>query len=413
MSQDHDVYVLGGYQTDFARNWTKEKKHFAAMMREGVLGALESTCIEPREIEVAHVGNFAAELYCKQGHLGAFFVEVDPAFSGLPTGRHEAACASGSIALLAAIAEIQAGWYDVSCVVGIEQMKTVPASEGGDYLGTAAWYEKEAKGVEFPFPKLFGKLGDEYDKRYGLKDEHLAAIATLNYANAKLNPSAQTRSWYMNQDHARSRDDFNAAVGGRIRISDCSQVTDGSAAVLLASRTYAETYARRRGIALERIPRILGWGHHTGRLTFADKVAESRDDRYVLPHVRATIVDAWRRAGIADVNGVDGIETHDCFTTSEYMAIDHFGITEPGESWKAIEAGWLEIRGKHPINPSGGLIGAGHPVGCTGVRQLLDGTKQVTNAAGDYQVDGARIFQTLNIGGSGTTSVSFVVGCSP
>jgi acetyl-CoA C-acetyltransferase len=130
-------------------------------------------------------------------------------------------------------------------------------------------------------------------------------------------------------------------------------------------------------------------------------------------HVRATIVDAWRRAGIADFNGIDGIdgiETHDCFTTSEYMAIDHFGITEPGESWKAIEAGWIDIRGKHPINPSGGLIGAGHPVGCTGVRQVVDSCKQVTNTAGDYQVEGARAFQTLNIGGSGTTSVSFVVG---
>ena len=90
-----EVFVLGGYQTDFARNWTKEKKHFSAMMREGVLGALEATNVDPKDVEVGHVGNFAAELYCKQGHLGAFFVEVDPIFSGLPTARHEAACASG------------------------------------------------------------------------------------------------------------------------------------------------------------------------------------------------------------------------------------------------------------------------------------------------------------------------------
>ena len=97
-----DVYILGGYQTDFARNWTKEGKHFSALVREGVLGALDRCQIEPGEIESAHVGNFAAELYCMQGHLGAFFTEADPAFSGLPTSRHEAACASGSIALLAA-----------------------------------------------------------------------------------------------------------------------------------------------------------------------------------------------------------------------------------------------------------------------------------------------------------------------
>src|SRR4029077_4440733 len=109
----------------------------------------------------APVGMFGAELYTRQGTCGPFLVDVDPAFSGLPTGRHEAACASGSIALLAALAEIEAGWDDLSCVVGIEQMKTVAAAEGGDYLGTAAWYEQEAKGIEFPFPKLFGKLGDE------------------------------------------------------------------------------------------------------------------------------------------------------------------------------------------------------------------------------------------------------------
>jgi acetyl-CoA C-acetyltransferase len=410
MAAASEVYVLGGFQTDFARNWTKEGKHFSALVREAVLGALERCDLAPEEVQSAHVGNFAAELYCMQGHLGAFFVEVHPAFSGLPTARHEAACASGSVALLAASAEIEAGRYDLQAVVGIEQMKTVSAAEGGSFLGTAAWYAQEAQGVEFPFPKLFGRLGDEYDKRYGLRDEYLAEISRLNYANAKLNPNAQTRTWYMNKEHALCRTDDNPAVGGRIRIADCSQVTDGAVCVFLASRDFAEKYARGRGIALAEIPRLKGWGHNTARLKFDDKIAESRSQRYVLPHVRSTITSAWRRAGIADVNGIDGIETHDCFTTSEYMAVDHFGITEPGESWKAIEEGWLEIDGRHPINPSGGLIGAGHPVGATGVRQVLDAVLQVTGQAGDYQVEGARNFQTLNIGGSGTTSVSFIVG---
>ncbi|NRA09085.1 MAG: thiolase domain-containing protein [Myxococcales bacterium] len=410
MSDRSEVYVLGGYQTDFARNWTKENKHFSALMRESVRGALERCEIAPEEVQSAHVGNFAAELYCMQGHLGAFFTEVDPAFSGLPTSRHEAACASGSIALLAASAEIEAGRYDLQAVVGIEQMKTVSPAEGGAFLGTAAWYDEEARDIEFPFPKLFGRLGDEYDARYGLNDEHLAEISKVNYANAKLNPNAQTRTWYMNKEHALCRTDDNPAVGGRIRIADCSQVTDGAVCVFLASRDYAERYARGTGRKLEEIPRIKGWGHNTARLRFADKVAESADDRFVLPHVRSTITRAMERAGIPDVSGIDGIETHDCFTTSEYMAIDHFGITEPGESWKAVEEGWLEIDGKHPINPSGGLIGAGHPVGATGVRQLLDATLQVSGQAGDFQVEGARNFQTLNIGGSGTTSVSFIVG---
>ena len=129
----------------------------------------------------------------------------------------------------------------------------------------------------------------------------------------------------------------------------------------------------------------------------------------MFPHVRQVVTDAFRRAEIPGVGALDGIETHDCFSMSEYMAIDHFGITEPGESWKAVENGELERDGAIPVNPSGGLIGVGHPVGATGVRMLHDAARQVTGQAGDCQVEGARTFATLNIGGSLTTTVSFVV----
>jgi acetyl-CoA C-acetyltransferase len=125
-------------------------------------------------------------------------------------------------------------------------------------------------------------------------------------------------------------------------------------------------------------------------------------------HVRRAVLDAFTRARIS-LDDLDGIEVHDCFTPSEYLAIDHIGLTGPGESWKAIENGEIEIGGRLPINPSGGLIGGGHPVGATGVRMLLDAAKQVSGTAGDYQVDGARTFGTLNFGGSTATTVSFVV----
>lgn len=404
------IYVLGGFQTDFARNWSKENKHIVALISEAVNGGFEETGIDASEVEVSHLGNFAAELYCMQGHLGSMVLEADPRLSGIPTSRHEAACASGSIAILAASAELEAGRYDCSLVVGVEQMKTVNPKTGGDYLGTAAWYEREAEGVEFPFPKLFGRLGDEYDKRFGLKDEHLAHISAINYSNAKRNPLAQTRSWYMTEDHANSTDKFNSVIGGRIKISDCSQVTDGAVALFLASEKKAAEYAKRRGVQLSSIPRILGWGHHTAPIEFSAKVAESKDNPYVLPHTRQAILDALQRAEIKEPWQLDAIETHDCFTTSEYMAIDHFGLTKPGESWKAVEDGTIELGGKLPINPSGGLIGAGHPVGATGCRQVLDAYRQVTGTAGDYQVEGAKRIATLNIGGSGTTSVCFVVG---
>ena len=404
------VYILGGAQSDFARNWTKEGKHFVDVMRQTATDALTSTGVEPRDVGTAHVGNFAAELYAKQGQLGAFFLELDPAFAGVATSRHEAACASGSVAILAASAEIEAGRYDCAAVVGLEQMKTVDTVTGGDFLGTAGWYERECKGKDYPFPRLFGRLGDEYDKRYGLKDEHLARISAINYANARRNPLAQTRNWPQSDKDPQQREKFRQVLAGRIRVGDCSQVTDGCTLLFLVSEKFAIEYAKRRGIKLEDLPCILGWGHHTAFLEFDAKVAESKGNTYVLPHTRQAIVDAFTRAGVGSAFDVDGIETHDCFTTSEYMAIDHFGLTKPGESWKAIEEGVIDSDGKLPINPSGGLIGAGHPVGATGVRQMLDCFRQVTGTAGDYQVDGAKKFAMLNIGGSGTTSCAFVIG---
>ncbi len=404
------VFLLGGYQTDFVRNWLKEGKDIVAMIQEVVSRALADTKLDGGEIEVAHIGNFASELYCKQGHLGGFLAEIEPRFSGMPTSRHEAACASGSVAMLMAAAEIEAGRYDSALVIGIEQMKTVDPTVGGDFLGTAAWYEQECKGVEFPFPKLFSRLGDEYEKRFGLKEEHLVRIAEINFSNARRNPLAQTRSWFAEGRPDLASGKYVKPAAGRLKVRDCSQITDGAASLFLASERFARRYATRRRIQLETLPRILGWGHRTAPMKFDSKISQSQNNPYVLPHTRQAIVDAFRRAGLADVWGVQGIEAHDCFTTSEYMAIDHFGITGPGESWKAIEGGVIDFDGKLPVNASGGLIGGGHPVGATGTRQALDAFKQVTGQAGDYQIEGAKKIATLNIGGSGTTSVAMVIG---
>lgn len=404
------VYILGGFQTDFAVNYAKQNKELVDLFRDVVRGALEVVKIDPKEIGVAHVGNFVAELMCHQGHLGAFFLEVDPAFSGLPTARHEAACASGSVAILAAMADIEAERYQLACVVGVEMERNVPATEAASHLGVAAWYARECQGVKYPWPLLFSKLGDEYDRRYGLKDVYLRRIARINFANARSNPNAQTRSWTFTEESFGDDPEKNPVIEGRIRRQDCSPMTDGGAAVFLASHEFAKRYAEREDVPLESIPRIIGWGHHTARIRFEDKIAESRDSAYVFPHIRATILDALERAEMPNVSAIDAIETHDCFTTTEYMAIDHFGLTAPGESWKAIEEGVIERTGSLPVNPSGGLMGVGHPVGASGVRMLLDAYKQVAGKAGEYQVEGAKNVATLNIGGSGTTSVSFIVG---
>ncbi len=406
------VYLLGGYQTDFERNWSREGKGIQAMINEVMEGAFVDTGIIPKEINAIHVGNFAGELFTMQAHLGAFTLNYSSALHGIPTSRHEAACASGSIAALMARTEIEAGLYDLILVVGVELMKSVDSKVGGDYLGTAAWYEKECRGIEFPFPKLFDQLYDVYDELYGVDYEYLAQISAINYENAKRNPKAQTRNWYMNKKHACSTGDYNRVIGTRLRASDCSQVTDGAAALFLSSYEYAKRYAKKRGLDVAEIPYIEGWGHATAPIHFGEKAAEAKTTFYALPYTRKAISDAYVRAQIRGVKDLSCIETHDCFSITEYAAIDHFGLTAPGEGWKAIEKGIIEFGGACPINPSGGLIGCGHPVGTTGTRQLLDAYLQVSGKAGEYQVPEVKRVATLNIGGSATTNVVHIIAKS-
>ena len=405
------IYILGGYQTDFAQNWLRNGLDLFDAFKDTVHKGLEEVKLSPHDIDVAHVGNFTAELFCSQGHLGAFFSASDPAFYGIPASRHEAACASGSIATLAAASEIESERYGIAAVIGIEQMRNVSGEEAAQNIGgPAMWSGHECQDVDFPWPYIFSELTNEYDKRYGIDQKHLSRIAEINFSNAKKNPNAQTRNWSFTENSFKNHDKENPVIEGNTRKMDCGQITDGAAIIFLASDKRAREYAKSRNIDIEKIPNIKGWGHKTGPITYQEKIEFSKDKDYVFPHVKETIEDAFRRANFSGVNDLDGIETHDCFTSTEYMAIDHFGITKAGESWKAIELGEIEIGGRIPINPSGGLLGLGHPVGATGVRMLLDTYKQCSGTAGDYQVEGANNFATLNIGGSATTVVSFVVG---
>jgi len=404
------VFILGGGQTDFARNYAKEGLELVDLVSDGLAATLENAAVEPSDIESIHVGNAFGELFAGQGHLGAMPATVEPALWGVPAARHEAACASASIAVLAAMAEIEAGRYQCVLVLGVEQERNVPGDLAARHLGAAAWVGHENQDAVFMWPTQFSLLEEEYDRRYGVDHAHLAGIAQLNFANARANPKAQTRSWSFSPESFLEDDIANPVVERRTRRTDCSQVTDGSAGIVLASAEFAERHAVRQQGDLSRLARIQGWGHRTTGLPLDRKLERSAGCRYVLPDVRSTITDAWSRAGIGGPDDLDGIETHDCFTMSEYAAIDHFGITAPGESWKAVESGALARDGRLPVNPSGGLIGGGHPVGATGARMVLDAAKQVTGRAGECQVDGARRFATLNIGGSTTTSVSFIIG---
>ena len=414
MSRDSKpVYVLGGSQSDFARNWSREGMGIDALMGEVLNQGLESTRLDAADIQSAHIGNFTAELFCGQGQLGGIFASLHKDLSGVPSSRHEAACASGSMAMLSAMAEIEAGRYDLVCVMGVEYMRNVPGQTAAEFLGSAAWHGREWADRRYLWPAAFSDLNDAYCEKYGALDyRHLGEIARINYENGRRNPNAQTREWTFSEASFLADDDANPVIEGKVRRNDCGQVSDGAAVVFLASEERAQEYVRERGLQIGDLARIDGWGHRTAPMLFTDKLKESRNSRYVLPQVRQTIEECFARAGIGDVFELDAIETHDCFAMTEYAAIDSFGITAPGESWKAVEDGVIAADGRLPVNPSGGLIGLGHPVGATGVRMMLDGFKQVTGRAVDYQVEDARKVGLLNIGGSTTTIAAFVVSAA-
>lgn len=403
------VYILGGTQSDFSKNWAREGIDIERAFSETLHSGLEAARLDASDIQTGHVGNFVTELFAGQGLLGGFFGMADPALDGLPTARHEAACASGSVAILAAMSEIEAGRYDLACVLGLEQMRNVPGKTAADHLGAAAWRGHEYQDAEYVWPRSFSDLADEYEKRYGLNYNHLMRISEINFANGKRNPNAQTRQWTFTPENFTANDDANPVIEGRTRKMDCGQVTDGAAVVFLASEERAKQYADDHGLDFASLPKITGWGHRSAPISYQRKIDASTKSDYVFPQVRRAVMEARERAGVAGVDDLSLIETHDCFAMTEYMAIDHLGITNPGEAWKAVEDGSIEMGGRIPVNPSGGLIGLGHPVGATGVRMVLDAAKQVSGKAGDYQVEDANRVQTLNIGGSTTTTVSFIV----
>jgi len=410
--------LLGGAQSDFARNWSREGKGLVEVLQEVVPAALDAAGIDRDELGRLRdagrlgifVGNFDGQQYCRQGHAGALLSEVDEVFVGVPGARYEAACASGSVALEAASTKLRCDDLDLALVVGVEVMRSVPPKEIGDYLATCALYEHEARGVDFLFPHMFGELADHVIERSGQPEARIMgafdAIARLNHANGKRNPNAQARRFDLDSEaFARREAEFAPHLGGRTRFRDCSQITDGGAAMLVAREDYARAHARRTGRPLARLS---GWGHREAPIRFDTKIEASRRGEGLLPWTQRTIADAYARAGVGPEQ-IDVIELHDCFTVSEFLQLSAFGLCEPGGEVELIEEGAIAPGGRCPVNPSGGLLAAGHPVGATGVRMALDLYRQVTDQAGDTQVPDARRGAMLNIGGSFTTNVSFVV----
>jgi acetyl-CoA C-acetyltransferase len=211
------VHVLGGVQSDFARHWQRDGSDLAGEMQSLVQAGLSACGLLGEQVQAAHIGNFAAELFCQQGLLGGLLARCDPAWAELPIMRHEAACASGSMAILAAMASIESGRAECVCVLGIEQMRTVSGAQAAQFLGCAAWQGHEGQDAQYLWPHLFAQIHQRYVEQHGLDDAYLRRIAEINLSNAKRNPLAQTRDWQLEAGHFSADDQLNPRIAGELR----------------------------------------------------------------------------------------------------------------------------------------------------------------------------------------------------
>jgi acetyl-CoA C-acetyltransferase len=405
------VYLVGAARTDFKRNLAKEGKGLRDVVVEAGRGAIASAGIDPGDVGSGVVGNFAGGLFTRQLHLGALLTEVDPKLRGIPTMHVEAACASGGAAVLAGAQQIMAGLHDVVIVAGAEQQKTMSPAEGADVLGAAGDYhaERELYG-QFMFPKLFARIATLYGAKYGLSEGQLGRVAFKSRLHARLNPCAQTRDAALTLEAACAESPSNPRVAPPLKVSDCSQITDGGAAVVLCSEPFARSLKSPRGPV-----RLLGFGHTTDHLPLV------RKDVPEFAVARRAAERAYAMAGLSPVD-VDAAEVHDCFSISEIVAYEVLGFAERGRGPALLESGATalpQVRQEFgggrparsiPINPGGGLMGDGHPVGATGVRQVAEAYAQLTEQAGSRQVAGARRYLTFNMGGTVTTNVVMLWG---
>lgn len=406
------VYIIGGGRTDFKRNMKKEGKALRHLIIEAGKSALEDAKIDPGDIKAAAVGNFNGGQFTKQLHLGAFVPEIDPKLHGIPTMHTEAACASGSLSVLLGAQWIMGGLYDAVLVVGAEQQKTMPSIEGADALGAAADYHNEKPEYgDFMFPKLFGRIAQIYIDKYGASEQDLAMVAWKNYAHARLNPMAQMREADLTLDCASQVSDKNPSVAPPLKVSDCSQITDGSASVVLVS----EKFLNRLGRDKSSTPRLLGFGHTT------DYLALDKKDAPIFSTARKAAEQVFSMSNLTP-RDIQGADVHDCFSITEVIVYEILGLAESGKGAELAKSGATalpqvrneKMKGKHafeiPVNPGGGLIADGHPVGATGVRQVVEAYQHLTNQAGARQIENAKRFLTFNMGGSLTTSVAMLWG---
>ena len=404
------VALVGAGMSKFGAFKGKTSRDLFVEAFTEMLGSVDKG-IDPKKIEAFFMGNFSSDLFENQGHLApilASWVGLSP----IPAVRIEDACASAGVALRQGILAIASGLYDVVLVAGVEKMTDLPTEKVTDTLATAADEQYEIP-AGFTFPGFYASMATAYMHAYGATPETFMKVGIKNHEHGSLNEKAQFGAkvstlmenrkasaakkglpipeWademaFMHDDRA------NPVVAWPMRLYDCSPVSDGAACVLLVSEDLAKKYSKHPIY-------VAGTGQAS------DGALHDRETLTSIPSAKLAGEQAYNMAGIK-AKDIDFAEVHDCFTIAEIIATEDLGFFKPGEGGKMAEDGQTSRNGKKPINLSGGLKSKGHPVGASGVGQVVEVWKQLRGEAGQRQLPGKLTYGlTHNVGGTGQTTV--------
>ncbi len=369
----------------------READDLESMIVAVARGALADAGIEAKDVDRIYVGNFNGG-FVYQDFPASLVLQADDALRFKPATRLENACATGSAAVHAGLGAIKARDARIALVVGVEKMTEVSGEQLGGLLMKASCAKEEREQCG-SFAAVFGRIAQLYFQRHGDRSDALARIAAKNHRNGVANPYAQIRK-DLGYEFCRTVSDKNPLVAAPLRRTDCSLVSDGAAALVLAD-----------------VETALGLGK-----AVAFRAARQVND--FLPMSRRDMTrlegcaEAWRQAfaeARVALDDLDLVETHDCFTIAELMQYEALGLTGPGEGHRAIEEGWTEKDGRLPVNPSGGLKAKGHPIGATGVSMHVMAAMQARGDAGGMQVKDARLAGVFNMGGAGVANYASIL----
>jgi acetyl-CoA C-acetyltransferase len=379
-----DVAIIGCGMTKFGELWNQGIRD---VFVEAAIGAIEDAGVD--HIDSMYVGNMTAGIFVGQEHIGALMADY-LGVAPIPSVRIESACASSGMALRIGFMEIASGMSDIVLVGGVEKMCTGDATYA---LSTAADQEYEVyHGITFP--GLYALIARAHMHKYGTTRKQLALVSVKNHHNGSLNPKAQYQREITVDTVVNS-----TMIADPLTLFDCSPVSDGGACVILCPLEMAKKYT-------DTPIKILGSGAATDALAL-----HQREDISTLRAIEVSGEKAFKQAGLKPED-IDIAEVHDCFTIAEICALEALGFVEKGKGGEFTEKGETSLDGKLPVNTSGGLKSKGHPVGATGVAQVIEIVHQLRGNAGKRQIKGAKVGLTQNMGGSGASSVVHILAAA-